>query len=188
MTALHWIILKADITYLTKEYSYITSLLPILATGPTHLPHPQGGGGDYIHPTGGETIYTQLPFTGERGGTMTTYTTYRTTSTGGRGEPWPWRGRGGGSRTWNICIYIYMCVCVYMCIYIYREREREWESMYFIGCWSPSQNPYNYTMETGYIHTHKIRVFMELGDFNAYIYIYSLMTPAPPKQPSYISP
>ena len=41
----------------TKEYSYITSLLPILPTGPTHLPHPQGGGtmtmgGDYIHPTG----------------------------------------------------------------------------------------------------------------------------------------
>ena len=42
----------------TKEYSYITSLLPILPTGPTHLPHPQGGGGnhdhrggDYIHPT-----------------------------------------------------------------------------------------------------------------------------------------
>ena len=41
----------------TKKYSYITSLLPILPTGPTHLPHPQGGGtmtmgGDYIHPTG----------------------------------------------------------------------------------------------------------------------------------------
>ena len=34
----------------------------------------------------GEAIYTQLPFTGERGGTMTTYTTYRTTSTGGRGN------------------------------------------------------------------------------------------------------
>jgi len=84
----------------TKEYSYITSLLYLyyLQDPPTsHIHRVEGGtmtmGGNHDH--GGETIYTQLmgeaiytqlPFTGERGGTMTTYTTYRTTSTGGRGN------------------------------------------------------------------------------------------------------
>ena len=110
----------------TKEYSYITSWLPILPTGPTHLPHPQGGGGnhdhgggDYIHPTpihrgkGGNHDYLYYLqdhiHRGEEGNHDRGGTTYRThptpTSTGGRGEPWPSGGRGG-RRTWNIYIYI----------------------------------------------------------------------------------
>ena len=102
---------------------------------------------------------------------MSTYTTYRTTSTGEGGEPWPWGG-GGGPRTWNIYIYIY--IYVYMYIYVYIEREREWESMYFIGCWSPSQNPYNYTMETGYLYiytyTWDTRIYA-IRRLHIYIYI-----------------
>ena len=124
----------------TKEYSYITSWLPILPTGPTHLPHPQGGGGNHDH--GGETIYTQLPFTGERGGTMTTYITYRTTSTRGRRGtmtvgglptgptqlPHPLGGGGnhdhrGGGGVAEPGTYIYIYI-YYIYIYNYRRKFR----------------------------------------------------------------
>ena len=72
-------------------------ILPILPTGPIHLPHPQGGGRN--HDQGGETIYTQLPFTGERGWTMTV------------------GGRGGSSNLEHI--YTYTLYYVYIYIYIY---------------------------------------------------------------------
>ena len=73
-------ILDAKPTYIgNKEYSYIYTYIHIYIYTYT-----------YIHVY----IYTYIHiFPGERRGTMTTYTTYGTTSTGGRGRTMTVRGR-----------------------------------------------------------------------------------------------
>ena len=99
----------------TKEYSYITSLLPILPTGPTHLPHPRGGGGnhdhggepwpwggDYIHPTDGGGYIHPTPIHRGEGGNHDYLYYLQDHIHRGEGEPWPWGG--GGPRTWNTYI------------------------------------------------------------------------------------
>ena len=53
----------------------------------------------------------------ERGGTMSTYTTYRTTSTGGRREPWPWGGVPEPGTYISISIYIVLFKFVLIFIY-----------------------------------------------------------------------